>query len=192
MQPPYGYETGYCALLDIAENRIDSGHFEQLLIFDDVGQNPYKRQRYLELRSRLRSAVSPCETRQVYIKRGVKGAKASRSLSNAWEIENYLISQGFCVVDPDRQTAREIAEAVAGARLVVGIEGSHMLHAIYSAGDGASVCVLQPPNRFTNVIKDYTDCLGLHYGFTVGTESADGFFVPLDGMKRILDRMSAL
>jgi hypothetical protein len=80
-------------------------------------------------------------------------------------------------------------KAVTGARLVVGVEGSHMLHALYAICDGGSVCLMQPPNRFNNVMKDYADCLNLQYGFTIGLQEADGFTIEVEKLKRVLDKL---
>lgn len=189
---PYRHEPEYCELMGISQHRINSARFEKLIMLGDFGQNSFKRQRFLELRSRLCGAVQTANNRYVYIKRGFKDAGASLVLTNAAEVENYLTTQGFHIVDPDQLSSREIAAAISGARVVVSIEGSHMMHALYAMGDGATLCLIQPPYRFNNVMKEYADCMGLRYGFTVATENAEGFTAPLDRLKRILDRLDVI
>lgn len=188
----YRHEPEYCELMGISQHRVDSARFEKLIMLEDFGQNAFKRQRFLELRSRLCGAVQSSHNRYVYIRRGFRDAGASLVLTNAAEVEDYLTTQGFHIVDPDQLSSSEIASAIAGARVVVSIEGSHMLHALYAMGDGATLCLIQPPYRFNNVMKEYMDCMGLRYGFTVATENAEGFAAPLDRLKRILDRLDVL
>jgi capsular polysaccharide biosynthesis protein len=185
----YDHEPEYCRLMKIGQNKKSRLHFDELIIVDDHGQNAYKRQRYQALRSRLRESVPDAGNRYVYIRRGTVGARVERALVNAEEIEGFLESQGFLIVDPDHQSASQIAESIAGARLIVGVEGSHMAHALYSVRDNGAFCILQPPNRFTNVFKDYADCLDLRYGFTTGVEVAGGFVVDIEHLKRIVDRI---
>jgi len=185
----YDHEPEYCRLMKIGQNKMSRLRFDELIIVDDHGQNAYKRQRYQALRSRLRESVTPASNLYVYIRRGTVGARVDRSLVNAEEIEGFLESQGFLIVDPDHQSASKIAEAISGARLIVSVEGSHMAHALYSVRDNGAFCILQPPYRFTNVFKDYADCLDLRYGFTTGVEAAGGFVINIEHLKRIVDRM---
>jgi len=188
----YDHEPEYCRLLKIGQNKKSRLRLKELIIVDDHGQNTYKRQRYQALRSRLRDSVPSSSNRYVYIRRGTVGARVDRSLVNAEEIEGFLESQGFLIVDPDRQSASKIAEAISGARLIVGVEESHMAHALYSIRDNGALCILQPPYRFTNVFKDYADCLDLRYGFTTGVEAAGGFVIDIGHLKRIVERMDRL
>jgi len=50
--------------------------------------------------------------------------------------------------------------------------------------------LLQPPDRFNNVFKDYTDCLGLNYSFVVGHPVAGGFEIRIEDLVRTLDIVS--
>jgi hypothetical protein len=177
----YSQESDYCKLFKIEQTRVARAHFKRLVILDDVGQNSYKQRRYEELRSRLQ--VKSAGNRLVYIRRG-----STRALTNTQEVENYLRSQGFAILDPERESAAQMASGLAGAALVVGVEGSHLVPAVYTAD---AICVIQPPNRFNNVIKDYTDCLGMRYAFTVGTAVSGGYSVELDRLKKIIDRLNA-
>jgi hypothetical protein len=43
--------------------------------------------------------------------------------------------------------------------------------------------------RFGNIIKNYTDCLEMQYGFVVGEPSPAGFKVSLDEVLRVLERL---
>jgi len=185
----YFHEPEYCGLMNIAPVLKSRTRFSHLMVIDDVGQNSFKRERYRELRTRLSESFGSTRNRFVYIRRGMMQASAGRSPTNSEELESFLVGQGFVIVDPDRQSAKEIVESIGGARLVVGVEGSHMAHALFSIGDGGGICILQPPNRFVNLFKDYTDCLDLHYGFTTGVEAPSGFSVKVEHLERILQKM---
>jgi capsular polysaccharide biosynthesis protein len=89
-------------------------------------------------------------------------------------------------VDPDLTSAGQIAAAIHNARLVVGIEGSHLAHAIYAIADGGTLLAIQPPNRFNNVFKDIADAMALRYAFIVGAPVPGGFEVEVDRLDRLI------
>ncbi len=186
-RPPYGHEPGYCELLGIHPHPVTRTRFGSLVVFEDFGQNSFKRKRYEDIRARLLKipAAAPCG--RVMIRRGHQGI--ARALTNTAEIEQILLSQGFRILDPEHSTVHEIVEATRGARLVVGLEGSHMLHCVYTMAQNGGVCVLQPPYRFNNVLKDYSDCLGMTYGFVTGRACEGGFCVDPGELLRVLERI---
>ncbi|MHB1677805.1 MAG: glycosyltransferase 61 family protein [Sulfuriferula sp.] len=184
----YGHEAGYCDLFGIEQNKLSRARFDRLIMLDDKSQNSYKRLRYQTLRARLGKLSSSCYEK-VYIKRGEKNARARRAVQNTQELEQFLIAQGFHIVDPDKLSSLEIANVTLGAKIVLAVEGSHMAHALYSIADEGIMCILQPPYRFNNVFKDYTDCLGLRYAFVIGVEVEGGFIINTDDLKRLLDKL---
>ena len=183
----YSHESGYADLMDIRPNKVTRARFEQLIVLEDVGQNSYKRQRYQALRARLARLPGNGHDK-IFIRRGRKFARVARELTNSDEIERFLASNGFRIVDPDELTSTEIAGAMLGSRLVVSVEGSHVAHALYSVGDTAAICLLQPPNRFNNHFKDFTDCLGLNYAFVVGVMDSAGFAVDVRELDWVIRR----
>lgn len=201
----YDHESEYCRFFGVAQNWMSSGLFKTLVILDDVGQNRYKRQRYQELRARIRASAAFSPTvngptsgpisaagkggSRVYVRRGAKAASTNLTMINANEVEAFLASQGFAIVDTDHDPAWRIAEKMLEARLVVGIEGSQMAHALWSIREGGGVCMLQPPQRFNNVFKEYTDCLDLKYGFAVGDSAPGGFRINISALERVLELM---
>lgn len=188
-RPSYSHESGYRKLTNIQPDSVASAHFQQLIIFDDFGQNSFKRKRYENIRSRLSKIPPNHAGGKVLIRRGQQGA--ARVLSNAEQIEQLLINQGFKIVDPEQSTVEQIVTSIQGARLVVGLEGSHLMHGIYAMAQTGGLCVLQPPYRFNNVLKNYTDCLGIAYGFVVGETDADGFTINPDDLLRVLDNIDS-
>jgi Glycosyltransferase 61 len=188
----YSHEEEYRQLLDIRQRKVSRTRLHQMVIIDDIGQNPHKRERYDLLRSRLASNVCATERRSgyIFIRRGVTGQ--SRSLVNEAEVEAYLISQGFAVVDPEQMSPTEIAQRTLEARLVVSVEGSHIAHVMYTMAEGGVVCCIQPPTRFVNIFRGYGACLNFRYAVLVGHMNDQGFRVSLDDLKAILDRIAAV
>lgn len=184
----YGHEAQYCSLFGVGQNRLQNACFKNLIVLEDFGQNSDKRDRYQTLKSRL--AALPCQgNSKIFIRRGVSAARASRSLQNGAAVEAFLRVQGFLVVDPDTMSAEAIAFAARGASIVIGVEGSHLAHALYTLADKGTLLVLQPPYRFNNVFKDYTDCLDQDYAFLVGTEAEGGFTIDLVLLERLLAKL---
>jgi hypothetical protein len=187
---PYSHERGYRELLSLPEQRVARGRFDELILLDDWGQNADKRRRYQELRARFRRAIPANGSDRIYIKRGRATGARGRDLLNAEEIEAHLVAQGFAVVDPDKMAVDQIARISNGAKLIVGLEGSHLAHAIYPIADDGTLLVLQPPFRFNNVYKDLSDAMGLDYAFIVGDAAEGGFTIDLDRLDRLLDRLT--
>lgn len=184
---PYHHERGYRRLLDLERDTCTGAVFERLLVLEDVGQNSFKRRRYEELRARLRSRFGQGRPGLVYLRRGVMGGREERTLLNAAEVERFLICRGARVVDPDKMSAEEIVRETLGATVVLSMEGSHKGHAIYAMADDAVLCAFQPPGRFNNVYKDYTDCAGMRYAFVTGRQGEAGFTLDTDDIARTLD-----
>jgi hypothetical protein len=186
----YRHEGGYRELLAQPEHRVARGRFDELILLQDWGQNAGKRGRFEELRARLRRSVVGDGNRRVYIKRGRSRSASGRDLLNAGALEAHLVAQGFVVVDPDSMAAGQIAAAVRDASLVVGVEGSHLAHAIYAIADRGTLLAIQPPHRFNNVFKDITDAMALRYAFIVGEPAPGGFDVDLGRLDRLIEKVA--
>jgi len=187
----YSHEAGYRELLSLDERHVARGHFGELIVLDDWGQNAYKRQRYQELRARARQAIPQRGNELVYLKRGRTSGLRGRDLLNADVVEAVLLREGFVVADPDTMSAGEIAALSMDAKLIVGVEGSHLAHAIYPIAHQGTILVLQPPYRFNNVYKDLADAVGLNYAFVVGDPEQGGFTIDPDRLRRTLDLVPA-
>jgi capsular polysaccharide biosynthesis protein len=119
--------------------------------------------------------------------RGSSGTK--RRLVNEAAIEDLLARDGFVVINPEKQTAAEIVQACAGARIVVGVEGSQLIHGFMALQKGGAIVALMPPFRFFNHFKDLTDCIGLRYGMKVGSAADDGFHIDPNELRSLLDKV---
>ena len=184
---PYIHEPSYLELTEINPQGIKSALFKSLIIFDDFGQNKFKRERYETIRTRLLKVKPTDNNEKVFIRRGQQGA--TRVLSNAEQIEQLLITQGFKIINPETLTVNQLIAEIQGAKLIVGLEGSHLMHCIYSMSLTGALCVLQPPFRFNNVLKNYTDCLGINYGFVVGSPDENGFNINTDDLLTVLEKL---
>ena len=187
----YGHEAGYRELLSLPKpDEISNARVHNLTVYTDFAQNSYKRERYIELRRRLAANFEhrgKSDGRRIYLKRGSTGE--SRILTNEAQLEVVLDRLGYDIVEPEKLTAHEISERMFGASLVVSVEGSHISHAIYSMSEDAAILVIQPPYRFATPYKEFTDCMGMRFGFVVGQPESDGFSVNMDDLQRLADKL---
>jgi hypothetical protein len=179
------HQKQYLSILEMSYSAFNCGRVRELIILEDFGQNKYKRQRYEKIRETFCSSKPEFSHPGVIILRGTSGT--DRTLVNEVQVANYLLSIGFRIIDPQCQSAGEIVAAIRGARIVVGVEGSHLAHGLFSMGPEGTLLVLQPPYRFNNVHKDYTDCMDLKYSFMLGEPCDGGFSISLDNLKKTLD-----
>lgn len=185
-QPMNSHTPGYEAWLEMKPVRAASAFFRELVVFDDVGQNQSKHTRFRSLVERLRQRVERRPHPGVFIVRGATGAR--RVLRNEMEIAERLRDRrGFTIIDPVKEDVPTILRACAGARMVVGVEGSGLMHGILMLEPGGGLLVLQPPNRFSAIYKDLTDRDEQQFGFVVGLARQEDFWVDPDEVERTLD-----
>ncbi|MER2507720.1 glycosyltransferase family 61 protein [Amaricoccus sp.] len=188
----YEHEAGYRALVDLPRPPVARRAWaRRLTIYTDFAQNSYKEQRYRELRARAKANLArhaPVTGPGVYLKRGATGER--RVLAEEAELEAMLEKLGFDIVEPAVLGVEEIARRTYGARIVIGVEGSHLSHAIFTMADDAAFLVLQPPDRFAMTYKEFADRMSMRFAFMVGTAAEDGFTVDHDRLRRIIDRVS--
>lgn len=187
---PYSHEPEYLHLFGIQARALAQAKCSELIIIEDIGQNKFKRERYDFLRSRLKMLEPVHQSYGVMIRRGASGV--NRVLINEAEIEEFLATQGFTIIDPQSLSVTEIVRQALGAKVVVGVEGSHLLHGFFCMADRGTILTLQPPYRFNNSLKDYTDCLDMRYGFVVGKPVPGGFMIELEDLARTLDKIATL
>jgi hypothetical protein len=158
----------------------------RLTIYSDQGQSGCKLRRYRTLRRRLRAgAVVATGPPGVFLRRGTDGEP--RRLVNEEALADRLAARGFDIIDPGALDAAEIVARTLDARMVVAVEGSHLSHALHTLADGGAWLVIQPPDRFALPYKEFADCLGMSFGFLVGSPEAGGFAVDLDEIDRMVD-----
>lgn len=184
----YKHESEYRSLLGLAPLAVSKAKCKQLMILDDIAPNQFKRERFLEIRKRIRSKVKPMHSHHgVMFLRKQSGSK--RVLVNEMEVANFLRSQGFIVIDAEMMTATDVMRQVLEAKLVISVEGSQLVPAIYGLSETGTILALQPPNRFATSHKEFTDCLGMHYGFLVGDQVENGFQINISALSKLLDKI---
>jgi capsular polysaccharide biosynthesis protein len=181
------HQVEYRDLFEIHTIPVTQVKCGELIIIDDVGQNRFKRERYEYMRSQLKKFGLVQSHRGVMFLRGTSGVQ--RFLINEDEVAEFLKDRGFAIINPSRMSATEIVRQTLGAKVIVGVEGSQLTHGLFSMADDGTILTLQPPYRFNNVYKDYTDCLGMKYAFVIGKEVSDGFEINLDDLARTLDKI---
>lgn len=188
----YGHEAGYRDLFDLpAPPLVQRARIGRLTLYEDYGQNALRRARYRILRDRLRANLGQNDRRPpagVYLKRGATGE--ARILTNESTLETYLAGLGFDIVEPARLEAEEIARRTLDAPIVISVEGSHISHVFYSMSETGSLLVLQPPDRFAMAYKEFTDRVGMRFGFVVGKQTEGGFAVDVEELQRLMDRLT--
>lgn len=186
---PYHHEAGYRQLLSLPPPpRISAARIDRLIMYSDFAQNASKAGRYAELRQRLRRNIGATGTEGrtgVYLKRGATGER--RIVANEAEMEATLADLGFDIVDSSALDAQAVARRMLDAPIVVSVEGSHLAHAMYSVAENGAFLVLQPPDRFAMVYKEFADRMDLRFAFVVGYPAEGGFTVGLNDLKKTLD-----
>ena len=188
-QLPYSHMGAYEQRLGMRPARAAAALLREAVVYDDRLQNEDKRRRCEGLRRTLLAGLDAQPHPGVYIVRGSSGK--SRRLVNEAELAEHLrTKRGFKVahVTDDVDT---ILGACAGARVLAGVEGSHLAHGFMVLEQGAGVLVIQPPDRFSPVLKRTADRDRQHYGFVVALPEGDGFRVDIAEFERTLDLFPA-
>jgi hypothetical protein len=177
----------YEARLGMTPLRTGGALLHKATLFDDRwGNNPGKHGRLGRVRERLLAGLTVKPHPGVFILRRDSGKR--RTMHNEVELAEYLRERwGFSIADVTREDAASILAKCAGARVVAGVEGSHLMHGLMVLEQGASVLTLQPPDRFCGVIKRTSDMEYLNYGFVVGRAEEGGFRADVDEVERTLD-----
>jgi hypothetical protein len=186
-RPLYHNEPYYADVLNTGAEALTRARLHKLVYFDDVGQNSSKRRRYWELRSRIHKKHPMKGADRIFIHRGKSGA--ARNLLNEEALEELLARDGFVIVDPEKQPTHEVLKACSGAKIVVGVEGSQLIHGFIAMRQRGAILAMMPPYRFINHYKDLADCADLHYGMIIGTAANNGFLIDPDELRRQLERV---
>lgn len=180
------HAPGYEKLLDMHPVHLNNVFFRELVIFGDLSQNRHKHQRFQTIRNKLLSQTTSSSHPGVFVLRGKKGDL--RILQNEIELAEYLRDKrGFRILDPSEVEVPEIIAACAGARTVVGIEGSQLIHGIALMQPGGSLLTLQPSDRFVSMYKFQMDRDKQNFGFVVGYPEGRDFRIDPDEVERTLD-----
>jgi hypothetical protein len=180
------HTPGYENWLGMKPAHVNNTFFRELVIFGDLNNNRNKHLRYRALSDQLLSHVNVSAHPGVFILRG--GSGDPRLLQNEAELAEYLRDRrGFRILDPMKTEVPAIVAACAGARTVVGVEGSQLIHGIVLLQPGCSILTLQPPDRFVSAYKHVADREHQQFGFVVGQARGKGFYIDPVEIERTLD-----
>jgi len=177
----------YKSMLEMNPFRTNAAYMKNAIFFDDDwGNNKSKHERFAVNRNKILSMFPGTSHPGVFILRRNSGK--TRIMLNEVEIAEQLRDKcGFRIVDVTKHSVSEIITACVGAQILVGIEGSHLMHGLMVLQPGASVLTLQPPNRFCGVIKITTDMEKQNFAFVVGIPKDDGFYIDMEEVERTID-----
>lgn len=184
------HAPGYENWLNMKPARVNNTFFRELVIFGDLNNNQHKHQRFRTLKERLLSHVNVSAHPGVFLLRGASGDP--RLLQNEMELAEYLRDRrGFRILDTTKIAVPDIVAACAGARTVVGVEGSQLIHGVILLQPGCSILTLQPPDRFVSSYKHVADREQNHFGFVVGKAKGEAFYIDPVEVERTLDLFPA-
>lgn len=176
----------YEAWLDMQPTVVRDAYLRRVVLFSDVGQNRDKHRRFRAMCEALRSHVEASEHPGVMLLRGTAGER--RVLHDEPQLARRLHERrGLRIVDPMRTDLPTILAACAGARVVVGVEGSGLIHGLLALRPGGAVLALQPPRRFVGLYKHLTDRDDQRFAFVVGRPAGEDFVVDPEEVERTLD-----
>lgn len=164
---------------------LETAYFNRVWVFDDIGLNTHKVNRLLKHRDLLKLSRNNLSSPGCYITRGESGSK--RELSNEREIIEELEKRGFNIIEPEKLSLSEIVDQLNGSPLAIGIEGSHLIHAVMNLHEGGTLICIQPPTRFNAVFRSLTTAVNLNWGFVVGIGNTETFHVPVEDILSTID-----
>ncbi len=182
------HQCSYLKLSNTGSRTLMDATVDEFIIIDDAGQNRYKAERLMDLRSRLLLHFPAPKPSKIMILR--KNSGSNRTLLNEAEIAHKLSQQGFQILSPLETDAENLIQACLGASIVAGVEGSHLAHALLCMAPGNTLLTIQPPYRFDATLKDWCDCKQIRYAFTVGEPCNNGAFqTPFHQIDRLLQQL---
>lgn len=183
--PAKGHQPEYERKLGMSARRAVAVIFDELVVFDDMPHNDNKRDRADDMRRRL-VGPDPQGHRGVFLLRGATGDR--RMLGNEQAVADHLATRhGFRVLDPSNAPLDDIIDACAGAEVVAGVEGSHLVHGLVMMPARSRALVIQPPARAVAALKLLTDRQGQDYSMVVGMGGDDVFHADIEEIDRTLD-----
>ena len=186
--PAFGDGEKYQTFFSQDWTPTDRCRIDHLILFQDFSQNSLKQKRYQILRDRIKAhfpgnVSGAC----IYLKRGHTGVP--RRIKNENEIVDALIKRGFVVVDIASDSLDHTIETLMKAKIVVSMEGGHIAHCVFACPENSGLLVLQPPDRFSAIHRGWSECLGVTFGFVVGTVGDSGYFFSVREILLTIDLM---
>ena len=176
----------YLSYCEVPYTEMAATYFRDLWLFTDHAQKSHRRARLQKLRDRLGDRFSGIQpANPAYIRRDTTGSQ--RVLENESEIEAELSKRGFNIVDPEAMTTEQVCRMLSQTSLVVGVEGSQLVHGLLNMRPGGGLLCIQPAARFNAVYRGFCNSMGLEWGFVVAEGTADRFRVPTARLLAAID-----
>jgi Glycosyltransferase 61 len=153
-------------------SRVGTARISRLTIIDEFGQNPSKARRYWQIREQF--SRGPRGAHRVFLSRGNWGT--ARLLRNEQELIERFSAEGYSIIEIATASTPDLLAALRGASVVVSVEGSHLVHLLYSMMDFGTMIILNPPERTLTTVAEIAPYCGLHAGMFICTSNEDGSF----------------
>ncbi|MGJ4892979.1 glycosyltransferase 61 family protein [Bradyrhizobium sp. HKCCYLRH3099] len=188
--PAWTHKPHYATLFGQTWNPIDRAIVDDLIIYQDFGQNSLKAKRYSILSQLIRSRYSGPEMRDklVYLRRGDTGV--ARTIFEEDRLLDLLVKSDFEVIDIATDDIDFILRTLLRAKIVVSMEGSQIAHCCYTLDPGCGLLVLEPSDRFTAVHRHWAARNRVQTGFVVGLASPVGYRFSGDEILQTADLMA--
>ncbi len=185
-RPISDHARDYERWLEMRPARIRRAFVRKLVVYDDLGQNGHKARRWAAMREKLAPRFVAPPHPGVFILRGTSGQR--RVFRGERELADRLAqTRGLRVIDPIALDLEAVMRACAGAKMIVGVEGSGLLHGMLWLEPAGACVVLQPPNRYCALMKHLADRDGRFYACVVGREVGQDTEVDTDEVERTID-----
>lgn len=185
--PSWQHAQEYLDIFEISPLEAPLVHAKELVFYQDFGQGSHKRARYAELQNRVRKSLgNPDLSDYVYLRRGATGSR--RVIANEDALVEKLTAMGWKIFDIGSASAKEMQQTICKAKVVLGIEGSHINHAQYGLAAKTALVILIPNDRFVTLHLARASAKNIASGFVVleGTNEA-GYLVNVDEVLRTVD-----
>lgn len=182
--------AAYRRLCELDWREVAAARVRELAIFADQGQNANRRARADILRARMREKLTARKPGgRYYLRRGATGA--ARTPANDAEICAALKARGYDIIDLFTTDTEEFLENILDRSIIVSVEGSHMMHALYAMPEGGGALAIFPPDRACLAIKAAVDLMDGYFAITVGHAHETGFTVDISELEKTLDQLEA-
>lgn len=184
-----GHVARYEVLHGMTPHRIGDAHFTDLVLFDNMQNNEGRIARAAARRAQLVGGLDTEPGPGVFLLRGQTGDR--RLLLNELALAEHLERRhGFRVMSPADETVDDLIAVCARARIVVGVEGSQLTHALVAMPKGGALLTIQPPERVTAALKLVCDRMELRFGAVIAEGGFDTFSVDVEEVERTLDLLA--
>jgi hypothetical protein len=82
----------------------------------------------------------------------------------------------------------ELVEKINGTNIVVGVEGSQLIHGVLNLKENGTLLCIQPPDRFNAIYRPFTEAVNLYWAFVIGNGNRHNFTVSITDLLATIDK----